>query len=437
MDFIKLVQKKEQILDNKLIIGLVFVIILIISVIIFWPRSSKHQLLSYLPPETSFYWHWTNKNYFSQDFWQIAEPNNRLKYLENVLGSNFFNLQEILWFQLEGNSVNNNYLLRFSRLPQSFVNDLQSKNPDLNIYNPQPNILLINRGKNLTSLTAELENKSYFSEGVSVYWQKNKAPDFLSELSVILEPLFSGQEVFINWQNDFQQINRVVLLDQNSTNIKNFKNFFIPSKFDLAFGFGKQIDNDLAENISNNLLKSFFDTLPYYNLSVEAIGERILNDALLWQDGDNWILASHQPFTENIFDFIKNLKVEETKKVLADGTAYTELVAAKDQDIQEHQINGQKILQIDEVFLWDIGEQHYLSNSQALMTDLSTGRHHLSDLLKNCSSNLTADIGDLLYLKTANLPDSQLKNYLTNHQITKLEMFSYATGTISGLNICF
>ena len=436
MDFLKLIQKKEQLADNKIIIMTVVLVVLIMSAIVFWPGASKHKLLTYLPEDASFYWHWTNKSYFSQDFLGEKEGANRMEELKSILGSNFLNLQEVLWFQTNGNFDNDNYLLRFSRLPRSVVKDLEDKNFDFHIYSPQKNILLINKGKIIDDLTADPDKLGHFEAGMSVYWQKNKEPEFLRGFSDLLDPLFLNDEVLINWQKTATQRNKLILLEDRVSEIKDFKNFFAPADFDLVFGFGSQMSDDLAEKISSDLLKTFFDSLPYYHLSQAAIKERILNDATIWQKGDGWILASHQPFGENILDFMQNLKVEEVSRVLSDGTAYTELVAAKDQNIVERQINGQKVLQIDQLFLWDIGEQHYLSNQQELIEELSSHSLRVLNIFQDCT-NLEAKIGDFVYLDTANIPTGQIKDYLLAKQITKLEMFSYATGTISGINICY
>jgi len=436
VDFLKLVQKKEQIADNKIIIATVILVVLIMSAIVFWPGASQHKLLTYLPEGASFYWHWTSKNYFSQDFLAQTEVDSRMDELKNILGSNFLNLQEVLWFQVDNNSANDNYLLRFSRLPRSYVRDLEDRRLDFRVYSPAKNILLINKGKSIDNLIANPDKTDYFDAGMSIYWQKNQAPDFLQELAGTLEPLFSTNDVLINWQKVSLQRNKLVLLEERAVGVKDFKNFFTPADFELAFGFGSQMSDDLAGKISNDLLKPFFDSLPYYHLSKTAIKERILKDTIVWQKGDGWLLASHQPFRENILDFIHNLKVEEVARVLSDGTAYTELVAAKDQTIIEQQINGQKILQIDQIFLWDIGEQHYLTNRREMIENLSSDNHYLVNILQDCVS-MDAQIGDFIYLATANLPTGQIKDYLLDNQVSKLEMFSFATGTISGLNICF
>ena len=93
-------------------------------------------------------------------------------------------------------------------------------------------------------------------------------------------------------------------------------------------------------------------------------------------------------------------------------------------------------MSIDQIFLWDIGEQHYLTNRREMIENLSSDNHYLVNILQDCVS-MDAQIGDFIYLATANLPTGQIKDYLLDNQVSKLEMFSFATGTISGLNICF
>ena len=123
--------------------------------------------------------------------------------------------------------------------------------------------------------------------------------------------------------------------------------------------------------------------------------------------------------------------------VLSDGTAYIELIAAEQQDIIEHQINDQQVSQIDQLFLWDIGDQHYLSNKKELIEELTTHNYHLASLLDDCLGQIDVRIGDFIYFNNKNILEGPIKNYLLNKNIDSLQMVSYATGTITGINICF
>lgn len=436
MEFIKLVQQKDQKSDNRIIIGTVLLVILIMSAIVFWPSGSSHRLLTFLPDNVSFYVHWTNKDYFNQSFLSNETLNREIEELKNVLSGDFLNLQEVLWFEIDNNSANNNYLLRFSRLPRSSVEKLQTRYPDFNIYSPQKNILLINKGNKIDDLQAAEPNGFNFAKGVSFYWVKNQAPQFLQDIAVFLEPAFYGDNILINWQSSQSQ-NRLALREQRPVDMYDIKYFLSPRDFDIALGFNSQLSETWSEQLSQEVLPSIFDSLPYYNLDKDVILERLLADSILWQKDDGWILASYQDFGLDILSFIQNLNVQEERAVLADGTAYIELVAAENQNIINHQIKGQTVRQIDKVFVVDIGQQHYLSNKLELIEQLLSTDYYLQDLFQSCGVLSDGKIGDFVYLNADVLSDGPLKNYLLANNLGNLQAFSYATGTISGINVCF
>lgn len=436
MEFIKLVQQKDQKSDNLIIVGTVLLVILIMSAIVFWPNGPKHRLLAYLPESASFYIHWMSEDYFYKGFLAENELTQEIADLKNILQGDFLNLQEILWFQTDNNLANNNYLLRFSRLPRSSIEKLQQRYPEINIFSPQKNILLINDGTKIENLEVSDKGINYFDDGISFYWTKGKSPQFLGDIAALVEPAFSSESILVNWQKS-QSKNQFSLLENKAVKNYDIKYFLTPRHFDIALGFNSVLSPDWSNKLSNGLLQNIIDSLPYYNLNQDAIERRILTDSMIWQKDDAWILASYKDFNVDILDFIRNFKVGEQNKVLSDGTAYVELVAADDQTIVEHQIGDQKVIQIDQVFSLNIGQQHYLGNKLELLAELIVEKYSLLDFFQFCGAWPDSNIGDFVYLKTDNLSAGQLKEYLLSNNINYFQAFSYSTGTISGLNICF
>lgn len=437
MDFLKLIQQKEQKIDNKIIMAMVILVFLIMSAVVFWPTHKKNYLLAYLPDDASFYYHFTTKKDLTQAFFAKEIVQERTVELEKLLAGNFLNLQEVLWFQTAGDITNNSYLLKFSRLPKSFLDDLAKENSQLKAYSPEKNILLITEKDLVAPLLANEQKKIYFPQGASIYWQKNKAPEFLNSLASILEPVFQGEDLLLNWQKLSDGKTRLSLLENNQSDIKNIKYFLTPENFDSVLAFNKTLPDDLAENISTNLLKVFFDSLPYYNLSSQVLKSRILTDSIIWQDGETWLLASDKPWQDDILDFMKTLTVKEVPKVLSDGTAYTELVAADEQTIIEHQINGQMVQQIDQLFIWETQGKHYLSNKKELIAELTISKRYLKDLWFDCLDDAELSVGDFMSFTSQDIPAGVIKDYLLANNISSLKAISYATGTMSGLNVCF
>gem|GEM_PF-3114855 len=437
MDFLKLVQKKDHKIDNRIILFTVITVILIISVIVFWPKNFKYPLVAYLSDNTSFYVHLSDKDYLKNDIVVFNDDLIQAQELESVLGSNFFNLKELILFKID-DKLDNYYLLRFSRLPKTFVKDLTAKNSSWHSYVIDKNIVFLTKGELIEGIKANPDKQVYFEEGVTVYESKNYDSDFLKDWSNIISAAFSDEDLLINWQKLPKGVNRFSLIGTRRSESKNFNRFFTPKEFDTVFAFSDHnLDQKVVESLSNNILKVFFDSLPYYNLSTQDISDRILKDSILWQKGDQWLLASHRPFDGDILSFIKSFNVEEVNKVLSDGTAYTEFVAADNQNTIEHQINGQKVLQIDQLFVWDIANQHYLSNNREFIEKLSADNYYLSNIFKDCLDNTQLQVEDIVYFSTNNIPDSALKQYLLSNNIDNLQAFSYSDGNISGLNICF
>ena len=406
------------------------------SVIVFWPTKQKQHLLTYLPANVSFYYHFTSKKELSQAFFAQEIVDTKTIELEKLLAGDFLNLQEVLWFQTIGDTTQDSYLLKFSRLPKSFLDNFAKKNSEFKASSPEKNILVITKGELAFDLAANQETQQYFSQGISIYWQKNQAPEFLNSLATIVEPIFIGEDVLLNLQKLPAGKNRLSLLEKRNSDLRDIKYFLTPEKFDSVLAFNSILSDEMAENISNNLLRTLFDSLPYYNLSTEVIKNRILSDSMIWQKSDGWILASDKTWQDSILDFMKTFKVKEVAKVLSDGTAYTELVASDEQAVIEHQINGQKVLQMDQLFIFDIGDQHYLSNKKDLIEELTLARHYLKDFLSDCLDQ-EATVGDFVSLNSSDIPTGVIKDYLLTNNISSLKALSYTTGTVSGLNICF
>jgi hypothetical protein len=414
---------------------MVILVVLIMSAVVFWPTSQKHHLLAYLPDDVAFYYHWTNKKTFKQDFFGQSKPQEMILDLENILDDNFLNLQEIIWFRTD-KEVGGDYLLRFSRLPKSFLEKFDSKEWKYKAVIVEKNVLLLDSDPFVENIEVDLEKSKYFEDGLSVYWQKNQAPEFLQNLSSLVESVFVGEEVLLNLQELKKGKNKLSLLENRNSETKDIANFLAPENFDLAFGFNNSMPLELTSDISSKLLKIFFDSLPYYNLSKEVIENRILTDTMLWQKDDAWILASDKEWQEDILDFIDYFVVEEVPGVLKDGTAYVELIASPNQTITEHNINGQIVAQIEDLFIWDIGDQHYLSNQKSLIEDLSSNNRYIADIFNNCVDK-ELKLGDFLYIKDKTISEQITASYIADYDVEDLQMVSYATGTISGLNICF
>lgn len=435
MDFLKLVQKKENKLDNGIIIFSAIVLFSVIAGILLWPQRDKTSLVSYLPADTSFYLQFS-------DFKKQWSDDKRSEYpfldqsleehftnLENILASNYLNLEEVVIFQLDREEKVDNYLLRFSRLPKSFVSDGQNISQDFNLYSLDKNVLLIAYQDFDYKTDYDKKEVLFDRPGLNLYWQKEKIASWLKEVSYWLEPLYTDNEIFVNLSLDNKNT-RVFLLQNTTSDLKSTNSFIMPADFDIAFGF---FNNDLQNELP---IKEIIKSLPYTNISQDWINNRLLTDSLYFAKGESWILASYNDWVSDWSYLLSNVKLEEKNRSLSDGTVYVELLASADQGPQKHEINGQELWQIDNLWAWSIGDRHYLSNDRQMMENITSRNVYLDKFFANCMDK-QAILGDFLYIDKNNQENSALKQFLIDNNLEKLQITSYSSSTYQGLGLCF
>ena len=130
------------------------------------------------------------------------------------------------------------------------------------------------------------------------------------------------------------------------------------------------------------------------------------------------------------------LKLKEVKKVLADGTLYTELVASEEQIAFEHEFKGQNYWQIDNLYGIGFGGAYYLSNQSQMIEKLVDSDNSMIDLWSGCGQ-FDKKINDFVRWQTSQLADGELKSYLVDRNIQSINLFSYQNYLVEGIRLCF
>lgn len=449
MDFIELVHKKEAKFNNPAVMaGVVLLILLITSFVVIklWPKQAQQPILAYLPSETSFYFHFTESKEWGKDIlveYPLVDSTvlaTQINQLGDWLGVSFLNSKEIVWFRV-GQSLQDNYLLRISPLQKNVLQEIQEKYPNLYFKQLAKDTLLIASSEQLANSINEAALNDdlvvSYDRGINMYWQFTASPEFLEPLEPFLTGLFSSGEVKLNIvKTDGGQ--RIVnfydvdaSLDQDS-----FPSYKVPDSYDLALAFSQYTPDDIKMGLNNSIVQAVVDSFPYKNLSPKTMAEQILNGAVIFQRNDDWLLIFFEEPEAVILDFLDSFALDEVRKVLPDGTAYTELVVNPEQARQEIAFANKIYYQIANLYLYQEGQVNYLSNNQPILQEIIDKGQLATIMWSNCLPT-DAKVGDFLQINSETLSEGPIKAYLRAMAIDKLQIASYRTDGIEGLQLCF
>lgn len=441
LNFLPLFQEKKRKFDIRLL-GLLIVLVVFLIFSLTWSMKPVVKAKDCLPADVSFYYEWTNSQTFENNNYFLfnnLELDNQINELKRLLDDRLTNVEEIIWFHSLADQ-NDNYLIRFSQNVRGVINLLKKDHPEYQYYQPNTSILLITKSDQVINSVKKDKAEHFaldnFRTGTNLYWQIDNPPEFLQDLSNILSSVELDQEVFANLDKKGNKLSFNLFNKQdnlNDGNLKSFNNVIIPDNFDLAIGFSS--NSTMNDVIIDNLLVPIYDKLPYYGLNKENINNNLLNDNIILQYQDDWLMIRDNDWQDLAIGLAKTLEIEEVSKVLPDGTAYTELRAKAEQLKIDHQFQEQAYWQIDGLFGLKLADQYYLSNRQYLIEQVIKSNHRLIDIYADCLGT-DLNIQDFVSLKTDKINKEYLNNYLNTHNIQYLDIFSYHNQLIQGYQLC-
>ncbi len=397
-------RKKE---DNRFkILYLIVLTIFIFFLIYFYSLEPDIKARDFLPPETSFYYEWTEKDEnIKINIFDNSIPDNNKDKILNIIAQKINKVEDIIWFKIK---EDNNFLIKFShKIKKDYLKELIVNNPHYFFKIKQDYILFITEEKELLNILPNYLVEDFIinnqKKGINIYW-KNNEPDFLKELVIWLNPLLKNKEegVFINLDKD--SINLFLKREKKGEDL-NLASAKIINDFDLLTLFGNSLEN---KNILNNFLTSLYTSFPHHSL---ALGN-FLEDIILLQKNDNYLLISSQDWQSRIGLLIQSREVIEVDNILPDGTKYIELKQAAEQTIIKDRYLETEYWQIDNLWGLNLEQFYYLSNSKDIIKEVIRSNNNLNDIVYTCLEESNNNINNLLYLKTAEIDNKAIKEYL-------------------------
>lgn len=427
------------------------VLLLGILIIFLNPKQSSQSLTLYLPANTSFFYHWSDRGSFENlDISKISvinsqEPKNKIEELKKLLQNGFTETQEIIWFRTETLSVDN-FLLRLDKAER--IAKWLSEN------HPEYSYLLIDQEVLLFSIDSALPNSytnqpklesinNNLSSGVNIFWSKNTPPNFLADLTAWLK-LDSGlPDIYANiyqqadgqlnvhiWQNKLKQI-----INASSTVAwPNQANF--PRGADLIFGFGDHATDQWQTVINQNIIQPLFVDLPYYRLSAKKIEEQILKNNFIYLANNNWLMVSAEDWQSRINDWAPDLTLKEVKNKLPDGTVYTELVGEQEAKVELLQYQGHDYWRLGQLYGAQIDQYYYLTNNESLIQATFVSKYQIASYLSQCPVAGDYKIIDLAQLNSVKINNEAIKKALIDQNIDTLTVLSYENSSQIGFKAC-
>lgn len=436
MNIFSLLNFDKKKINIKIILILLSFIIFIFLLFI-TSNTSKVETKDFLPNNTSFYYHWTNKKTFSNSFnnpflgKQVSQE--KIDNLNNVFNESFDNAQEIIWFRIN-NSKEEHFLVLFSKLSYNFFDELD--NNEYLFKRLDKRIVLVTKSKELLdniSLLADSEFKiNDFNKGINIYWQFDTAEDILTNTF----PLLSSKNTFVNISENKnkQEIN---IFQKNNEEFakKDTSLLQIPKNFDSIIGFNSSSTINFSNFVYNNILLPQFYSLPIYYSNDKELKDYFLRDNIIIQDQNNYLLINKYN-KYDLSNFFTSFSLKEVKKTLVDGTLYTELISNEEEKKINHSFKEYNYWQIDNLFGIELNGYTYLTNRQYLVEDVLSDYMYLDELWKEYINN-ESSVEDFIKLKVDKLPKGELKEYLKENNITSLDLLSYNSNTTKGYIIVF
>lgn len=435
--------KNKNVLELLLALTII-VIVFVIS--LFWSIKPEVYARDFLPQSTVFYYESVDvENFGSQNNYNLFDYNvakAQLDIVANILSKYLVEPENFIWFKVE-NSEENSYLVRLSSYPNNLVENLRSNHPEFYYNRLNKNILLISESENIANNPAKQVvakfNTNYTDKGTNIYFDLRYTPEFLQKISASLERIVDSSDIFINLSDNninFYKINQPQATNLASGQPDLYNYARQPENFDFAIGTGHKSALNSEEFITKDILLPIFNSLPYHNLNFDDLKQYFLEESIVWQREDSWLIAKNIDWQPLAGQFAKTFEIQEKKKLLPDGTLYIEYVSSGSPTITNHQYKEQSYWQIDSLYGWQADTVYYLANNEDMIKEIIDKNRPMSETLSNCSRDKNYFLSDFIILNTDKLPEGDFKTYLSSKNIKKLNMFGYFNYVSTGVLLC-
>ena len=421
-NFLQIINKNKN-NNNFKILYFIFLDFFIFFLIYFYTLEPDIKARDYLPKETSFYYEWTNiKDSIDINLFDNSIPNNKLNTALAMVDSDMNNIESIIWFKIE---EEDNYLIKFSK---KIDKDFKINNSEYFFRTKQGYILYITSNKELLNILPNYIVEDFLinnqEEGINIYWKSN-TPDFLKSLINLIDPV-KEREFFINLNSN--SINLFYKIESKKENIdlSSAKIITNPDLLTIIKNINKN------KNILSNFLISLYNSFPHHSLNLK----NLLQDIVLLQKNDNYLLVSTSDWKLVVDKLIQNIKVIEVGNLLPDGTRYTELKQAEEYDFINHNYSEVEYWEIDNLFGLNIDQYYYLSNNKDIIEDIINTNTNIASFSYSCLEE-NNNINNLLYLNTDKIDNKVIKDYLISKDLKFINLIQYSNHVVEGYKLCF
>ncbi len=427
------------------------VVLILVFLAIFWlfkfsPQDKGGPILSYLPADTNFFYEWTDAQSKNSDYLSGFEvfssqmPDAKKQDLKKVCGQDCPDISELIWFKVNG-MAEDHYLIKVSDWPKKSFKVASSSNPDFIFKQLSPHVYLITSSNSLAeSINGPFDNNFDIVEdvrGVNIYWSVSQAPEFLSDISKLISPALTQDNIFMNvLVKDSKFIFKFFQATGKSQvdNTNSLAEISLPNDLSLAIGFSAKSSQSFSQNLMVQLVEPIFQTLPQQNFQKDELSTYLAGNNMLIQQGEDWLLVGFNDWRPIVGKFLSNIQAKEVKKKLPDGTIYTELQVADDQVVADHEFAGQKYWQIGDLFGFQLADTYYLTGRQYLLEQLINKPITLANHWP--CGQIDGHVSDVLMLSVPVLPEGAIRTYLQNKNIKSLNILSFSNNSTKGWQLC-
>ncbi len=437
MNWLNLLANKKPI--NKSPWVYLLAVIVVAGLLVFWFSLQPNiKARDFLPDNTSFYFEWSDSRAWTRaDIWPFKDvllqgPEQNLIKLQDILEDNFQQLQEIVWFKLEGDEQDY-YLLKFNNpLRKKQVEQINNKDETQKVWQIKHDVYLLSPTDSLINqLPKQIVNKFSLAsgrEGINIYFNLSQTPAWLSFFGEFLQNRFQSNDTFVNLDFNHDQID-IFQSATTTSQDKDWQHWQLPNDFEAVMAFGDDAPDDFVKHQLWPVLLTDFPS--YY---FEEFSSQLAN-SLLVVDDQRWLVASTTDWQQLVNDYANTFGVEEQEKLLPDRTRYIELVRKEDFIVANKEFVGSKYWQAGEFFGTSLADRHYLSNSEEFIQETIVGRQLSDGLWQNCLSE-DIKIDSFMFVK-AKLADKIGLKQVFNGKVQQVGLYSYHNLQVSGLKLCY
>jgi len=429
IDFLKLAKAPEKKIESKpLFVVLVFIVSLLVA--FSWSKGSPVRALSYLPPDTVFYYQWAPDQDDSLPilFFDKSIPQKHSQVVRAIFAEDFPTITSIIWLRTADAASQDKYLVQFSHDIRKAVSRLVDKNQEYYFYQPDKYTVWVSPSPIAEDFILSAENSLddiSGSEGINIFWRFDTRPEFLADLTDYLWPLIKSDEANINITGQGQKTMVTFFQPLSKKAPRALPSLLVPKNFSSGMStFGNRQDA-VGVFVKNN-----FPNLPYQ-------GSDLWQNSILFKDDSRWLIISPNNWQNKAQNLVSESELKEVSRQLPDGTNYIELVAADDAVPETGFWDKQAYWHLDGLWGSAYNDYYYLSNDSHWLRSTLSDAKFTNTLWQACGIDSHDQISNFFSIDRKAWLNSRVGAFLADQKIEHLAVFTYFNNKKQGWRFCW